>query len=145
MDLLSNLPLMISDTFASNKILYHVVVIIFAAFAAFIPRYFPIRFLSSRKIPEWFNEWMKYVPVSLFTALVVKNIFITTKCYHFVAFGHPDQIVAALIVMVIAYFTRSMAISVVGGLVSVWLLSMVIWIKIQLSVDKHYEYDYDTY
>lgn len=137
---LSNLPLMISDTFANNKILYHVVVIIFAAFAAFIPRYFPIRFLSSRKISEWFNEWMKYVPVSLFTALVVKNIFITTKGYHFVALGHPEQIVAALIVMVVAYFTRSMAISVVGGLVSVWLLSMVIWIKIQLMVDKDQQY-----
>ena len=107
----------------SNQILYHIVVIIFAAF---IPRYFPIHFFSSRKIPEWFNEWMKYVPISLFTALVIKNIFITTKGYHFIPFGHPDQMVAAVIVMVVAYFTRSMSISVIAGLVSVWLLSMVI-------------------
>lgn len=123
---LSNLPLMLSDTLSNNKILYHVVVIIFAAFAAFIPRYFPIRFFSSRKIPEWFNEWMKYVPISLFTALVVKNMFVTTAGYHFVPLGHPDQIIAAVLVMIIAYFTRSMSISVIGGLVGVWLLSMVL-------------------
>lgn len=123
--LFSNLPLLISDT-GNSKTLYHIIVIIFAAFAAFIPRYFPILFFSTRKIPEWFNEWMKYVPVSLFTALIVKGIFVTTAGYHFVPFGHVEQILAALIVMVVAYFTRSMAISVVGGLVAVWLLSMVI-------------------
>lgn len=124
-EVFSNLPLLISDT-GNNKLLYHIIVIIFAAFAAFIPRYFPILFFSTRKIPEWFNEWMKYVPVSLFTALVVKGIFVTTAGYHFVPFGHVDQMIAALIVIVIAYFTRSMSVSVIVGLVSVWLLSMVI-------------------
>ncbi|WP_373842137.1 AzlD domain-containing protein [Limosilactobacillus sp.] len=123
--LISNLPLLISDT-GNNKILYHIIVIIFAGCAAFIPRYFPILFFSSRKIPQWFNEWMKYVPVSLFTALVVKNIFVTTAGYRFVPLSHVDQIIAALIVMVIAYFTRSMSISVITGLVAVWILSLVL-------------------
>ena len=44
----------------SNKIVYHIIVIILAALAAFIPRYLPVLFFSTRKIPEWFNEWMKY-------------------------------------------------------------------------------------
>ena len=123
--LFSNLPLLISDT-GNSKTLYHIIVIIFAAFAAFITRYFPILFFSTRKIPEWFNEWMKYVPVRLFTALIVKNVFVTTAGYHFVPFGHVEQILAALVVVVVAYFTRSMAMSVIGGLVAVWLLSMVI-------------------
>ena len=122
--LFSNLPLLISDT-GNNKTLYHIIVIIFAAFAAFIPRYFPILFFSTRKIPEWFNEWMKYVPVSLFTALVVKSIFMS-KTYAFVPFGHVSQILAAVIVMIVAYFTRSMAVSVIGGLAAVWLISLVI-------------------
>lgn len=123
--LFSNLPLLISGT-GNSKTLYHIIVIIFAAFAAFIPRYFPILFFSTRKIPEWFNEWMKYVPVSLFTALIVKGIFVTTEGYRFVPFGHVEQILAAFVVMIIAYFTRSMSMSVIGGLVAVWLLSMVV-------------------
>lgn len=123
--LFSNLPLLIADS-GNGKVLYHIIVIIFAAFAAFIPRYFPILFFSTRKIPEWFNEWMKYVPVSLFTALVVKGIFVTTAGYRFVPFGHVEQMIAAVIVIIVAYFTRSMAVSVVGGLVAVWLLSLVL-------------------
>lgn len=109
----------------SNKIVYHIIVIILAALAAFIPRYLPVLFFSTRKIPEWFNEWMKYVPVSLFATLVVKGIFLTSS-YHFTLFGYPERIIAALIVIVIAYFTRSMSISVIAGLVAVWLLSLAL-------------------
>lgn len=123
--LFTNMPVLIAHA-GQNKILYHLIVIMIAAVAAFIPRYFPVLFFSTRKIPEWFNEWMKYVPVSLFTALVVKNVFITTAGYRFVPFGHVEQILAAVVVMIVAYFTRSMAMSVIGGLVAVWLLSMVI-------------------
>lgn len=123
--LFTNMPVLIAHA-GQNKILYHLIVIVIAAVAAFIPRYFPVLFFSTRKIPEWFNEWMKYVPVSLFTALVVKNVFITTAGYRFVPFGHVEQILAAVVVMIVAYFTRSMAMSVIGGLVAVWLLSIVI-------------------
>ena len=123
--LFTNMPVLIAHA-GQNKILYHLIVIVIAAVAAFIPRYFPVLFFSTRKIPEWFNEWMKYVPVSLFTALVVKNIFITTAGYRFVPFGHVEQILAAVVVMIVAYFTRSMAMSVIGGLVAVWLLGVVI-------------------
>ena len=104
----------------------HLILILLAAVVTFCPRFFPLRIFTQHHIPQWFNEWMKYVPISLFTALVIKNIFITTKGYHFVPYGHPDQIFAALIVMVIAYFTRSMSISVIAGLVGVWLLNMVL-------------------
>ena len=104
----------------------HVLLVVFSMIAAFIPRVVPLHIFATRKIPNWFNEWMKYVPVSLFTALVVKNIFITTAGYRFVPFGHVEQILAAVIVMIVAYFTRSMSMSVIAGLVGVWLLSLVV-------------------
>ena len=97
--------------------------IILAALAHLFPRYLPVLFFSTRKI--LFNEWMKYVPVSLFATLVVKGIFLTGS-YHFTLFGYPERIIAALIVIVIAYFTRSMSISVIAGLVAVWLLSLAL-------------------
>lgn len=116
---------------------YHLIVIVIAALAAFIPRYFPMRFFTNRKIPEWFNEWMKYVPISLFTALVIKGIFLSSKYTIFrdqihlfgqqiAIYGHGSQIVAALLVMVVAYFTRSMAISVLVGLAGVWVIGLLI-------------------
>ena len=69
---------------------------------------------------------MKYVPVSLFTALVVKDIFINTKTYTFVGLDNVAKILAAIIVMAIAYKTRSMGLSVVFGLIAVALLAMVV-------------------
>lgn len=120
-----------------HNLTYHLIVITLSAVAAFLPRYFPMRFFTNRQIPEWFNEWMKYVPVSLFTALVVKGIFVDSK-YHLVldhvhwfgsnmlVYGNANYIVAAILVMIAAYFTRSMTVSVIVGLASVWLLSIIV-------------------
>ena len=125
------------DTFVTNlavaslvpshhNTVYHLIVIVVAAVAAFLPRYFPMRFFTNRKIPEWFNEWMKYVPVSLFTALVVKDVFMNSAKFTFVGFHNVAKILASLIVIAVAYRTRSMGLSVVLGLIAVALLSLVV-------------------
>lgn len=113
------------DTVNTWNTTQHFWLVVLGFFVAFAPRYIPIKIFTQRKIPEWFNEWMKFVPVSLFTALVVKDLFITTT-YQFDPMTHLPEIISAVIVGVIAYFTRSMAISVVIGLVSVFLLAMVL-------------------
>lgn len=123
-NILSNMPVLAGTVVNKMDSWDHFILIILAAIAAFIPRYLPMLFFSTRQIPEWFNEWMKYVPVSLFTALVVKGIFITTAGYHFVPLGHVNQIIAALIVIIITYMTRSMALSVISGLVAVFVITV---------------------
>ena len=70
---------------------------------------------------------MRYVPISLFTALVVKDIFISPE-YTVTIVNRAPEMIAAVIVIGIAYWTRSMAISVVLGLVAVFLLAMVVWL-----------------
>ena len=102
----------------------HFILIILSMLVAFGPRFIPLRIFSTREIPQWFNEWMKYVPVSLFTALVVKDVFMNTKNYTFVGFDSMAKILASVIVVAIAYRSRSMGLSVVFGLVAVALLAM---------------------
>ncbi|WP_295745906.1 AzlD domain-containing protein [uncultured Limosilactobacillus sp.] len=111
---------------ANHDIKFHLMIIVLGGIAAFMPRYIPLRIFTNRDLPEWFNEWMKYVPVCLFTSLVVKGIFITGESYRFALLGHPAQIIAALFVIVIAYLTRSMSMSVITGLVVVFLASLVL-------------------
>ncbi|KRM45550.1 hypothetical protein FD47_GL001383 [Lentilactobacillus parafarraginis DSM 18390 = JCM 14109] len=65
---------------------------------------------------------MRYVPISLFTALVVKDIFITPG--YTVTLSQIPDMIAAIIVIGVAYWTRSMAISVILGLLAVFLLAM---------------------
>ncbi|KRM61164.1 hypothetical protein FC26_GL001983 [Paucilactobacillus vaccinostercus DSM 20634] len=101
----------------------HLLLILLAAIAAFIPRYIPMLFFSTREIPDWFNEWMKYVPVSLFTALVAKGIFVSSS-YGFSGLGHVNYIIAGLVVIVVTYMTRSMALSVIAGLAAVFVVTI---------------------
>ena len=42
----------------------HLILILLSMLVAFGPRFIPLRIFSTREIPKWFNEWMKYVPVS---------------------------------------------------------------------------------
>lgn len=102
----------------------HLILILLSMVVAYLPRFIPLRIFSTRQIPQWFNEWMKYVPVSLFTALVVKDIFIDTKDYTFVGLGYMAKIFAAICVIVVAYRSRSMGLSVVLGLVAVAILAL---------------------
>lgn len=104
----------------------HFILIILSMLVALGPRLLPMKFFTTRKIPEWFNEWMKYVPVSLFTALVVKDLFINSNTYVFVGLGHLAKVLAAIIVMIVAYKSRSMGLSVILGLAAVALLSIAI-------------------
>ena len=130
---LSNSLVLASLVPSHHNLTYHLIVIVLSALAAFIPRYFPMRFFTNRKIPEW----MKYVPVSLFTALVVKGIFVDSKYrlildkIHLfgntvVVYGYASYLIAAVCVGLVAYFTRSMLSSVIVGLGVVWLLSITI-------------------
>lgn len=120
--ILSNMPVLAGTVVNKMDSWDHFILIILAAIAAFIPRYLPMLFFSKRQIPEWFNEWMKYVPVSLFTALVVKSVFLSST-YHIELLGHVNYIIAGVIVILITYVTRSMAFSVLAGLVAVFVIT----------------------
>lgn len=103
----------------------HVWLILGCFCVAFAPRLIPLMFFRTRKIPAWFNEWMRYVPISLFTALVVKDLFIS-PVYTVTIVNRAPEMIAAVIVIAIAYWTRSMALSVVLGLIAVFLLALVV-------------------
>lgn len=102
----------------------HLILVFLSMLVAFIPRYIPLRIFATRDIPEWFNEWMKYVPVSLFTALVVKDVFMDSATYTFVGLHNVAKILASIIVIIVAYRSRSMGLSVILGLVAVALLAL---------------------
>lgn len=90
--------------------------------ASYLPRLFPMLYFSQRQVPQWFSDWMKYVPISLFAALVFKDVFISENQFDWLG---NVRILAMLLVAGVAYKTRSMAISVITGLAAVFLLSMI--------------------
>lgn len=103
----------------------HFWLVILSFCVALAPRFLPLLFFRKRKIPKWFNHWMEFIPISLFTSLVVKDIFIT-KAYTFSAASHQPEIIASIFVILISYWTRSMALSVVAGLAAVFTLAFIL-------------------
>ncbi|OJG72679.1 branched-chain amino acid transporter [Enterococcus phoeniculicola] len=89
---------------------------------SYIPRVIPLLYFTKRKVPTWFSEWMKYVPVALFAALSFKDVFIT---HEHLDLAWNIKIVAMLLVAGVAYKTRSMALSVLTGLLAIFLLTML--------------------
>ncbi|MGY3779184.1 AzlD domain-containing protein [Isobaculum melis] len=100
----------------SSQLLY---LILGMAFVSFLPRVMPMMYFSKREIPQWFHDWMKYVPAALFASLFFKDVFINSG--HLEIWGNI-KILAAVIVMGVAYKSKSMGISVVAGLGSILLL-----------------------
>ena len=101
---------------------YLLLLVLGLSVVAYIPRVFPMLYFTHRKVPTWFSEWMKYVPVALFAALAFKDVFIT---HEHLDIAWNIKIAAMILVVGVAYKTRSMALSVITGLASVFLLSML--------------------
>ena len=85
----------------------------------YIPRWFPLLFLTQRRLPEWFVEWLDLIPVAILSALIVPELFTT---------GTPRQLVVldakvlvALPTFAFGYKTRSLGGTVMVGMVLYWL------------------------
>ncbi|MBU5361535.1 AzlD domain-containing protein [Enterococcus raffinosus] len=104
----------------SNTSLLLLILCLFGA--SYLPRLFPMLYFSQRQVPQWFSDWMKYVPISLFAALVFKDVFISGNQLDVIG---NVRIIAMFLVAEVAFKTRSMAISVITGLAAVFLLSMI--------------------
>ncbi|MFD0897621.1 AzlD domain-containing protein [Loigolactobacillus binensis] len=101
----------------------YLILIVLAAVVAFIPRVIPLLYFSKRKIPKWFDEWMKYIPVALFTALIAKDVFVTAQYTYNTK--NLTEIFSTILVFVVAAKTKSMLVTVVVGLAAIMGLALV--------------------
>lgn len=98
--------------------------IIGAGIATYLTR-FPLLVLSRKKeIPEGLLKYMEYIAPSILTALIVPAIFIQNGKLNW-SFSNI-YIIAAIITSLVAYFSKNMLVSVITGICSVGLLSLLI-------------------
>ncbi len=84
----------------------------------FLPRWAPLFFLSQRKLPVWFIEWLDLIPAAILSALLVPAL---------VTSGDPRQLVlktelwVAVPTLLFALKTKSLGGTVVVGMFLYWL------------------------
>jgi branched-subunit amino acid transport protein len=91
---------------------------------SYIPRVLPPLILSRHKIPVLLERWLKYVPTSVFGALVFCEIFTDSQGFNFSLTN--INLLASLLVLVVAVRTHSLAKSIVLGLAAFWALQQVL-------------------
>jgi len=85
----------------------------------YIPRWVPIVFLSRRRLPSWFTEWLDFIPVAILSALVFPEL-VTSGSPRSLDLLRP-QFIVALPTFIFALKTRSLGGTVVTGMLLFWL------------------------
>lgn len=84
----------------------------------FIPRWLPLFFLSGRDLPQWFEKWLEMIPVSLLSAILLPSLILTKQPRVIDLFS--KELIVAIPTFLIAYFSRSLAGTIIGGMLLYW-------------------------
>jgi len=101
-----------------------VTIIIAMGVVTYIPRWFPLFFLSRRRLAPWLVVWLDFIPAAILGALILPAI---------VTSGTPRRLElnrielwVAIPTLFFALRTRSLAGTVIFGMALYWLASMFV-------------------
>lgn len=101
------------------------ILIIGMAVVTFIPRFFPLLLLSKKEISPSFSRWMSFIPVSIFAALVASDIFFWEGSFSLQPVKNI-KLLPSILVLIVAYKTKSLLWSMVTGVFSMTLLFILL-------------------
>jgi branched-subunit amino acid transport protein len=97
----------------------YILLILGMGLVTYIPRWFPLFFLTQRKIPQWFVEWLDLIHAAILSALIFSDLFVT---------GDPHRLeilqlksMVAIPIFLFALRTKSLGGTVIMGMVLFWL------------------------
>ena len=99
--------------------------IIIAGLLTYFTRMAMIALVGREMLSERVKEVLAYVPSAVFPAIIFPAIFIN-DCGKFVEI-HDPKIFAAIIAIIVGYFSKSIISTILSGLFSYWLLVFFIF------------------
>lgn len=89
----------------------------------YLPRMVPLVMFSRCSLPAWFAEWLELIPVAILSALIAPTLF-TQSDPRLIIIG-KTELLAALPTLLFALKTRSLAGTVVIGMLCYWGLGQI--------------------
>jgi branched-subunit amino acid transport protein len=99
-------------------------VILGMGLVTYLPRWFPLMFLSRRNLPLWLVEWLDLIPAAILSALLLPEL-VTSGAPRHMALWQP-QLWVAIPTFVFALKTKSLGGTVIIGMALFWLAQSVI-------------------
>ena len=100
---------------------YLLIAILLSGVVTLLLRVIPFALISRLQLSETFVKWLSFIPITLFTALVVDGLIEQTDG----AFGYIINIpfvITVIPTIIIAFYTRSLTITIVSGIVLIAIL-----------------------
>jgi branched-subunit amino acid transport protein len=97
----------------------YVLLVIGMGLVTYLPRWLPLQFLADRRLPDWFADWLEFVPAAILAALLAPLLFMP-----------PDKssldllqprLLVAVPTFIFALRTRSLAGTMFVGMLLYWL------------------------
>ena len=85
----------------------------------YIPRWLPLFFLSDRKLPAWFVEWLDLIPAAILSALLIPELVLNGSPRRLDLF--TPELLVAIPTFIFAWFTKSLGGTVIIGMALYWL------------------------
>lgn len=90
----------------------------------YAPRVLPLLLFAGKEMPNWLKEALKFVPVAMLSALVAKDVFFKDDAL-FMSLSNP-KILAFVLVAIVAAKFKSIPISLVVGVGSIFIFSTIL-------------------
>lgn len=90
------------------------------ALVTFLPRFLPALLLRNRTLPHWLERWLSYVPIAVFSALLLPSLLLVDG--KLAVEPSNGQLWVALPVLAFAILTRQF-----GGTILVGMGCMALW------------------
>jgi len=88
----------------------------------FLLRFSVIYQVKSSSLPSWLENILKYVPTSVFAALIFPAVFLGESGS--VEFIGNAKILAALAALIVSILTKNVIITIITGMVTLWVLTL---------------------
>ena len=89
----------------------------------YIPRWIPLYFLSGKKLPRWFIDWLDLIPASIISALLIPALLVESETKR-IDISRPELLVA-IPTFLFALKTKSLGGTAVFGMFLYWLSGFI--------------------
>ncbi|MDY0362878.1 MAG: AzlD domain-containing protein [Desulforegulaceae bacterium] len=96
----------------------YILLVLGMGIVSFIPRWIPLFYLSRKELPELVIEWLELIPVAILSALLFPALFVNPQTKDFCLIS--AETIAFIPCFIIAWFTRSLGITLVCGMFFYW-------------------------
>ena len=94
------------------------IIVMGMALVTYLPRLFPMAFLSEINLPPFWDRFLNLVPYTVLAALIFPGILFSTDSLESAVFG-------AVIAVILAIKKASLLVVVIGGILGVMFLEML--------------------